>query len=261
MKLEGKVAIVTGAGQGIGKTVALTFAQEGANVVVNDVDLELAKRVADEIKSMGSKAKAIKADVSNSAEVNQLVNQTLDTFKRIDILVNNAGIDKLVPALELTEVQWDGMINVNLKGQFLCSQAVGRQMVKQKQGKIINIASIAAHVAMPGQVAYGASKGGVLQLTKVLAIEWAEYNINVNAVSPGATMTSMVEKIVKENPEILGNYLGRVPLRRIAKPEDIANAVLFLASAEADDITGQEIVVDGGISALHPGYVQPKGKL
>ncbi len=200
----------------------------------------------------------IKADVSNSAEVNQLVSRTLNSFKRIDILVNNAGIDKLVPALELTKAQWDSMIDINLKGQFLCSQAVGRQMIKQNGGKIINIASIAGHVAMPGQAAYGASKGDILQLTRVLAIEWAEYNINVNAVSPGATMTSMVEKIVKENPEILRNYLGRVPLRRIAKPEDIANAVLFLASAEADDITGQEIIVDGGISALHPGYVWPK---
>jgi len=258
MKLEDKVAIVTGAGQGIGRAIALTLAREGADVVVNDVDLELAEKVAGEIKSQGRQAQAIKADVSNSEEVNQLVNKTLDNFKRIDILVNNAGIDKLIPAIELTEALWDSMININLKGQFLCSQAVGRQMIKQKRGKIINIASIAGHVAQPGQAAYGASKGGVLQLTKVLAIEWAKHNINVNAVSPGATITPMVENIIKEHPDILKNYLGRIPSRKIAKPEDIANAVLFLASPESDDIIGQEIIIDGGICALHPGYVWPQ---
>jgi len=258
MKLEGKVAIVTGAGMGIGRAIALTLAQEGADIVTADIDLELAKKVNEEIKSLGRQAQAIKADVSSSEEVNQLVNKTLDNFKRIDILINNAGITELAPAEEMTETLWDKHIDICLKGPFLCSQAVGRQMIKQKRGKIVNIASIAGHVAMPGNAAYGASKGGVLQLTRVLAVEWAKYNINVNAVSPGVTMTAIVENMMKDHPEMVKNYLARIPTRRAAKPEDIANAVLFLVSSESDDVTGQEIIVDGGVCALHPGYVWPK---
>jgi len=258
MKLEGKVAIVTGAAQGIGREIALTLAKEGADITVSDIDPQLAEKVATEIKSLGRQAKAMKADVSNSKEVNQLVGQTLENFKKIDMLVNNAGIDSIIPAIELTEAQWDSIIDINLKGQFLCSQAVGRHMIKQKSGKIVNIASIAGHVARPGQLAYSASKGGVLQLTRVLAIEWARYNINVNAVSPGVTMTPMVERIAKEFPGHHKEYMQRIPLRRMATPADIASAVLFLVSSDSDDITGQEIIVDGGTSALHPGFVWPK---
>ena len=258
MRLEGQVAIVTGAGQGIGRAIALTLAKEGAAVTVNDIDLERAKKVADEIKSQGGQALPIKADVSNGEEVNTLVQKTLDGFKKIDILVNNVGITKVIPAMELTEAQWDSIININLKGQFLCSQAVARHMIKQKRGKIVNIAALSGRVATPGMAAYGASKGGVLQLTRVLAIEWAKYNINVNAVSPGVTITATVENILKQEPDFIKGYLERIPFRRAAKPEDIANAVLFLVSSEADDITGQEITVDGGTSALHPGFVRPE---
>jgi NAD(P)-dependent dehydrogenase (short-subunit alcohol dehydrogenase family) len=257
MRLEGQVAIVTGAGQGIGRAIALTLARESAAVVVNDVNLESAKKVVDEIKNQGGEAQSVKADVSKAEEVTQLVKETLDKFKNIDILVNNAGWSNLIPAIELTETQWDTIVDINLKGQFLCSQAVAKQMFKQKRGKIVNIAALSGRVAMPGLVAYGASKAGVLQLTRVLAIEWAEYNINVNAVSPGVTLTPLVESAFKEKPDILKSYLERIPLKRAAKPEDIANAVLFLASSEADDITGQEITIDGGTSALHPGFVRP----
>ncbi len=250
MRLEGKIAIVTGAGQGIGRAIALTLAKEGANVVVNvDKNLEAAKSVAEEIKSAGRQAQVIKADVSSSAQVNELVKKTVDIFKRIDILVNNAGIDLVVPTVELTETQWDNVINVNLKGTFLCCQAVARQMIKQNGGKIINIASIGGRVGIAGKAAYGPSKAGVLQLTRVLAVEWAKYNINVNSVSPGLTMTPMAERGMK----FMQGYLERIPKKRAAKPEEIANAVLFLVSYEADDITGQEITVDGGITALHPG--------
>ncbi len=201
MRLEGKIAIVTGAGRGIGEAIALTMAKEGANVVVNDVDLKLAKKVADEITLLGREALAVKADVSNGEEVNQLVNKTLDKFKKIDILVNNAGIGKVVLTVEETEAHWDNVIDINLKGQFLCTQAVGKQMIKQQRGKIVNIASIMAHVGSPGQAAYGASKSGVVELTRALAVEWARYNINVNAVSPGITMTLMVKSVMEENPE------------------------------------------------------------
>ena len=257
MRLERQVAIVTGAGRGIGRAIALTLAREGAAVVVNDVNLESAEQVAGEIKSRGGRARPVKADVSNGEEVNKLVQETLDSFKKIDILVNNAGFGKLIPAMEITEAQWDSIIDVNLKGQFLCSQAVARHMIKQKRGKIVNIAALSGRVAMPGLAAYGASKGGVLQLTKVLAVEWGEYNINVNAVSPGITMTSLAESAFKEKPDLLKGYIERIPLRRAARTEDIADAVLFLSSSESDDITGQEITVDGGTSALHPGFVRP----
>ncbi len=258
MKLKGQVAIVTGAAQGIGQAIALTLAKEGAAVIVNDVNLESANKVADDIKTQGGKGHPIKADVTKADEVKKLVSETLDSFKKIDILVNNAGWSNIIPAIELTESQWDTIVDINLKSQFLCSQAVARHMIKQKRGKIVNIAALSGRVAMPGLVAYGASKAGILQLTRVLAIEWAEYNINVNAVSPGLTMTPLAESVMKQKPDIYKSYLERIPLKRTAKPEDIANAVLFLASSDADDITGQEITIDGGTSALHPGFVRPK---
>lgn len=258
MKLKERVAIVTGAGQGIGQVIALTLAKEGATVIANDVNLESAKKVVDDIKNQGGQGHPIKADVTKAAEVKKLVKETLDNFGKIDILVNNAGWSNIIPAIELTETQWDTLVDINLKSQFLCSQAVARHMIEQKRGKIVNIAALSGRVAMPGLIAYGASKAGVLQLTRVLAIEWAEYNINVNAVSPGITLTALVEDAFKDKPDVLKSYLERIPLKRAAKPQDIANAVLFLASSDADDITGQEITVDGGTSVLHPGFVRPK---
>ena len=251
MRLEGQVAVVTGAGQGIGRAIALTLAREGAAVVVNDVNFESAKKVADEIKSQGGRAEPVKADVSSGEEVNTLVEKTLDNFKKIDILVNNAGTAKLTPTIELTEAEWDSTIDVNLKGQFLCSQAVAKHMIPRKRGKIVNIASLAAHIGTPGLVAYSASKGGVIQLTKVLAVEWGKHNITVNAVSPGLTMTELVKAVFKDRPEFTEG-VDRIPLKRLAEPEDIANAVLFLASPEADYVTGQVLAVDGGTLAVHP---------
>lgn len=258
MRLERKVAIVTGGGQGIGRAIALTLGREGADVVIFDINLKPAKKVTNEIKSMGRQVLAIKCDVSNSEEVNRATKKSLNIFKKIDILVNNAAIIKPIAAEEVTEVMWDSTINVNLKGQFLCSQAIGRVMIKQRYGKIINIASLLAHVATPFLVTYGASKGGILQLTRVLAVEWAKYNINVNAVSPGMTETPMIDEIKKVNPYLLRDRVKRVPLRRLNKPEDIAYAVLFLASSESDNITGQTIIVDGGTCALNAAYVWPE---
>ena len=171
MRLEGQVAIVTGASKGIGQAIALTLSKEGAIVIVNGRNIESIKKVVDEVKSLGGQALPVKADVSNSKEVNKLVETTLDKYQKIDILVNNAGINELVPTLELTENQWYNIIDSNLKSQFLCSQAVARLMIEQKRGKIVNIASIGAHVGTPGQAAYAASKAGIVQLTGILACD------------------------------------------------------------------------------------------
>lgn len=273
MRFEDKVAVVTGGGLGIGRAIALAFADEGADVVIYDWDLEAAEEIASKIKALGRQVLAIKCDVSNSRDVSEVTKNTLDEFKRIDILVNNAAvvkpaptckIDKPVknvaivetaPTEEASEALWDRVININLKGQFLCCQAIGRQMIKQGYGKIINIASTDAHVCTPGDVAYSASKGGVLQLTRSLAVEWAKYNINVNSVSPGTTLTPGSNRIMVEYPERLESRLKRVPLGRLNKPEDIANAVLFLASSDAANITGRDLMVDGGMTALHPGFI------
>ena len=256
MRLEKQVAIVTGAGQGVGRAIALTLAREGATVVVNDIDLEKATKVAEEIKSQGGQALPVKADVSKGDEVNNLVEKTLESYKRVDILVNNAGIAKLTRLLELTEAEWDRTMNVNIKGQFLCSKAVIAHMIKQERGKIVNVASLAAHIGAPGLAAYGASKGGVVQLTKALAVELGKYNIMVNAVSPGLTLTDLIKSAVKDRPDFIEG-IDRIPLRRAAEPEDIANAVLFLASSESDYITGQVLIVDGGLMAIHPRMVKP----
>lgn len=255
MKLEGKVAIVTGGGQGIGRASALALAKEGADIVIADIDLGLAEKVVGEVKSLGRQAQAVKVNVFDKNEVNQMVEQVLNNFKSIDILVNSAGINPMGPALEESEEQWDRTMNINLKGTFLCAQAVARQMVKQKQGKIINIASISGHRGIPGMVSYCTSKAAVIHLTQVLAMEWSKYNINVNTVTPGITITPLHNKVMEDPEAFRRERQKSIPLRRVNEPEDVANVVLFLASPEADNITGQEIVIDGGICALHPGFV------
>jgi NAD(P)-dependent dehydrogenase (short-subunit alcohol dehydrogenase family) len=256
MRLKKQVAIVTGAGQGIGRAIALTLAREGATVVVNDIDQEKAEKVAEEIRVQGGQALPVQADVSKARDVDILVKKALENYKRVDILVNNAGIGKLTRFLEMTEAQWDKTMDINIKSQFLCSKAVIEHMIKQKRGKIINIASLASHIGAPGLAAYGASKGGVVQLTKALAVEFGKYNIMVNAVSPGLTMTELIKSAVKDRPDFIEGT-DRIPLRRAAEPEDIANVVLFLASSESDYITGQVLIVDGGLMAIHPRMVKP----
>jgi NAD(P)-dependent dehydrogenase (short-subunit alcohol dehydrogenase family) len=255
MKLKGKTAIITGATQGIGRSIAMKLASEGADVVVNSRHINGATEVAEDIEATtGRRVLAFEADVSQSRQVDDMVKATLRKLGRIDILVNNAGIALTSPTEELTEAQWDLIMNVNLKGVFICSQSVGRQLIRQKQGKIINIASLGGHRGVPKMVAYSASKGGVILFTRALAVEWAKYNINVNAVSPGFTETPMVEKLKKDSPGFYEERLKAVPLKRATRPEDIASAVLFLASSESDAITGQVIIVDGGTAALHPGF-------
>lgn len=260
MRLEGKVAIVTGAGQGIGRAIALTLAREGARVAVSDIDLEKAERVTDEAKALGPEALALKIDVTNMAEVDSLITQTVEAFTHVDILVNNVGGEVIVPSIELSETLWDMVMDTGVKATFFCCQRFARQALKQQssgKAKIVNIASVGGHVGTPNYAAYGASKAGILQLTRALGVEWIRHGINVNAVSPGVTLTPRVEKETTEHPEFFKPYFERIPARRAAAPQDIANTVLFLVSSDADHMVGQAVVVDGGVLALHPGYVWP----
>jgi len=244
LKLKGRVALITGAAQGIGKSVALLLAQNGADIVVSDINLEKAEETAKEIESIGSKAIAIKVDVANLKDVERMVESILEKFGKIDILVNNAGItrDKLI--LRMTEEDWDAVLNVNLKGTFNCTKTVVRHMAKQRSGKIVSIASVVGEMGNAGQVNYSASKAGVIGLTKTIAREFAQRRINVNAIAPGYIETPMTEVL----PEKVKEELKRlIPMERLGKPEDVAEAVLFLVSEESNYITGHVLNVNGGI--------------
>jgi NAD(P)-dependent dehydrogenase (short-subunit alcohol dehydrogenase family) len=247
MRLDGKTGIVTGARRGIGRAIALALAREGATVVVSDISQEDSQKVVDEIKRMGRRGLALKCDVSFSNDVEDMVRRTVAEFGRVDILVNNAGIIAYKPFLELTEEDWDRTLNVNLKGQFLCARAAARDMVKNKSGRIINIASISSGgcgIAFPLIAHYTASKGGVGALTEALALELTPLGINVNAICPGAIDTDMA-KGAKESGQ-LQQVLARIPKGRLGQPQDIANLAVFLASDESDYISGAAIVIDGG---------------
>jgi 3-oxoacyl-[acyl-carrier protein] reductase len=252
MKLAGKVAWITGAGNGIGKATALLFAEQGAKVVVTDVDEAATQETYKEIKSRGGEGLAISGNVAVPEDVKHMADGAVFAFKRLDILVNNAGInrDGLVVRKKDDELKlmgpekWDPVLNVNLKGTFLCAQAAAVQMIEQKYGRIVNTSSIGA-LGNIGQANYSASKAGVIGLTKTLALEWARFNINVNCVAPGGTKTQMTARIPEK---IMEGLLGSIPLRRLAEPEEIASAHLFLVSEEAAYITGQVLFVDGGVS-------------
>lgn len=247
MKLDDKTAIVTGARRGIGRAIALAMARAGANVVVSDISQEDCQKVVTEIESLGRRGLAIKCDVVSKAEVEKMVGRAVAGFGRLDILVNNAGIINFKPFLELTEEEWDKTLTVNLKGQFLCAQAAAKEMLKNKWGRIINIASISSGgcgIAFPLIAHYTASKGGVAALTEALALELTPQGINVNAICPGAIDTDMA-KGVKDGGQ-LEQVLLRIPKGRLGLPEDIANLAVFLASDESDYISGAAIVIDGG---------------
>lgn len=249
MKTGSKVAIVTGAGQGIGKAIALRLVRDGANLAVVDINQETAEATAREIEGLGRRAIAIKTDVSNSEQVNKMVEQTVRDFGTVDILVNNAAFVAEVPQnfIDETEEYWDRVIAVCLKGVILCSRAVLDTMIEKQGGKIVNISSDAGRVGQPGQTVYAGTKGGIIAFTKSLAREVARHGINVNCVSPGATDTPAFQK----NPEKVKEAVPKgIPLRRIAKPEDIAGAVAFLCSIDADYITGQVLSVSGGYTMI-----------
>jgi meso-butanediol dehydrogenase/(S,S)-butanediol dehydrogenase/diacetyl reductase len=247
MKLDNRTAIVTGSRRGIGRTIALALAKEGANVVVSDINQEDCEKVVNEIKGLGGKGMALKCDVTSRAEVEDMVIRTVAEFGKLDILVNNAGIITFKPFLELTDEDWDNTINVNLKGQFICAQAAAREMTKNKWGRIINIASISSGgcgIAFPLVAHYTASKGGVTALTEALALELTPQGINVNAICPGAINTDMAKGVSDSGQ--LEQVLLRIPKGRLGQPEDIANLAVFLASEESDYISGAAIVIDGG---------------
>ncbi len=245
-RLDGKVAIVTGSGRGIGRAVAMTFAREGAKAVIAELDLEPAEEVVNDIKSAGGMALAVSTDVSNRESVKKMVETVIKAFGQIDILVNNAGILRLNMLPKMTEDQWDAVLNTHLKGTFNCTQAVVNHMIDRKYGKVINVVSRAGIQGTIGQINYGSAKGGILGFTKSAAKELARHNINVNAVSPGAA-TRMTEKI-RTDPKLSQVYLEQIPLRRWAEPEEIAPAFVFFASDEAAYITGQVLCVDGGLT-------------
>lgn len=242
MRLKDRVAIVTGAGSGIGEATARRFAAEGAAVVLCDVAEEAVAKVAAELSSQGSRALAVAANVADRQQVEGLVQKTLSAFGRLDIVINNAGINRDALARKMTEDQWDAVLNVNLKGTFLVSQAAAVPMMEQKYGRIVNTASVAVRGNI-GQANYAASKAGIVGLTRTLALEYARYGITVNAVAPGPTETAMLAGMPEE---IRNRIVAGVPLGRMARPEEIAAAHVFLASDEASYITGHVLFVDGG---------------
>ncbi len=268
MKLEGKVAIVTGGAQGIGQGIVRCLAEEGADVVIADINGDAARKTADEVKTLGRKSLAIEADLTDKKKVNQVVQQTIDTFGKIDILVNNVGGPGKVHLAstssqfaEQEEAEWDENFQLNLKTHVLMSQAVTPYLIKQKSGKIVNIASISGQ--KPDAIAYSACKAGDIALTKGLAKELAEYNINVNCICPGVIWTAFHERIIAarvrlKEPEVMGlkpseyeeyfrkKILPLVPLKRLQTPEDMGRAVVFLVSEDAKNITGDILSVSGG---------------
>jgi 3-oxoacyl-[acyl-carrier protein] reductase len=245
MNLEGKAALVTGASRGIGREIALELARHGANVAVNYSGSEAkANEVVDEIKALGREAFAVKCDVSNADAVAEMVKGTIDNFGKLDILVNNAGITRDNLLMRMKEEEWDDVININLKGVFLCTKAVTRQMMKQRVGRIINIASIVGVSGNPGQANYVAAKAGVIGLTKTTAKELASRNITVNAIAPGFITTDMTDKL---SEEVKAEMLKQIPLARLGEPKDIAKITAFLASDDSAYMTGQTLHIDGGM--------------
>lgn len=246
MGLENKVALVTGASGGIGKAVALALAAQGADIAINySGNTEVAEAVKAEIERMGRKALTVKANIADSEEVEKMTKIVLEQFGKIDILVNNAGITRDNLLMRMKEEDWDAVLETNLKGVFLCTKAVTKSMMKQRSGRIINIASITGQIGNAGQVNYSAAKAGVIGFTKTVARELATRNITSNAVAPGFIATKMTDVLPTEVKE---NLLKQVPLARLGTPEEVAHAVVFLASPGADYITGQVINVNGGMA-------------
>jgi 3-oxoacyl-[acyl-carrier protein] reductase len=255
MRLKGKVSLVTGASRGIGKSIALALAREGADIALNcSASVDAAKAVAEEIRRLGQRATIIQADVASKIEVEAMVKKVLDEFGKIDILVNNAGMSVVGASEELEENRWRRGIDVMLTGVFFCSQAAGREMIKQKSGKIINIASVNGIGAFPERVCYSCAKAGVMQLTKVLGCEWAKYNINVNAVAPGYVNTYLVEELAEKGTLDVEELATRTPVGRLAEPEEIAAAVIYVASDDSKYMQGHTLVIDGGWLAY--GYLE-----
>jgi len=246
-RLEGKAAVVTGGGRGIGRAVCLAFAGEGADVIVNYASKDQpAQEVVRTIQEMGRKAVAVKGNVAIKADVERIILAAIENFGKIDILVNNAGVSKPNMLYKMGEEQWNEVVDIHLKGPFLCIQAASKYMMERKYGRIINVTSAAGISGTKGQINYSSAKGGIIALTKSAARELAGFGITVNVISPGYVSTEMTEKI-RTDPKLKEIYIGRILLGRFSEPEEVAPAFVFLASDEANYITGQLICVDGGL--------------
>lgn len=243
--LAGKTAIIIGASRGLGQGMAMALAEAGADLAIVARNASSLEKLSEEVKERRQRCLSLPTDVSNPSEIQAMVNRVIEVFGKIDILINSQGTQVRKPALEMTEQDWDGLMSVNLKSVFFSCQIVGRQMIKQGRGKIINVASLASVIGLANISIYGASKGGVAQLTKALAVEWAPHHINVNAVLPGYYRTELTADLFK-NEEKKRWVLSRIPLGRTGLPEDLAGTVVFLSSEASDYITGQIIPVDGG---------------
>ena len=242
--LEGKVSLITGGARGIGKEIAMLFARNGSDIAICDVNLEEAEKTAQEIRDLGRESLAFKADVTNSSQVQDMVDKILDKFNKIDILINNAGITKDNLLLRMSEDEWDKVIAVNLKGTFICTKFVSKVMLKQRFGKMVNLASIIGIMGNAGQANYAASKAGIIGLTKSVAKELSSRNICVNAIAPGFIKTDMTSKLPEE---VQKKMLSVIPLARFGEAKDVADLALFLSSESSSYITGQVIQVDGGM--------------
>jgi NAD(P)-dependent dehydrogenase (short-subunit alcohol dehydrogenase family) len=246
--LAGKVALVTGAGRGLGRAFALALAEAGADVVVAARTMDELLPLAEEIRAQGRRSFACHLDAADVSSARRAVDAAVGQLGRLDILVNNAGTSVRRPALEIDEDDWDRVVDTNVKGVFFCAQAAGRVMVEQRAGKIVNLASALAFVASPDLAVYCTTKAAVAHLTRALALEWAPYHVNVNALAPTTTRTPMMAQRLAD-PQILESYVRNVPMGRVGAPEDLIGALLFLAGPGSDFVTGQTIVVDGGFTA------------
>ncbi len=244
MSLQGKTALVTGGGRGIGKAIACALAKDGSDIAVSDIDLDSANQTAEEIRSLGRNSIGLKADVSNSDEVEGMFKSAIDKLGRIDILINNAGITRDGLLVRMKDEDWKMVLKINLDGAFYCSRAAGKLMMKQKSGRIVNIASIVGVMGNAGQVNYSASKAGLIGLTKSSARELASRGVTVNAIAPGFIDTAMTQAL---SDSVKQKLTEQIPLKRLGTAEDISNAIRFLVSPEAGYITGQVLHVNGGM--------------